>query len=136
MTPGSGNGGNFTVKEIVVEIRDTVRELAVKVDTIDRQGSIGTKAQLQDHEQQLRRNTERVTQLEATQLKRADLHELKADIAGIKLALATSPPASRVEELAEEIDSLQTWRAITSAAVAALVFVIPVLATVSWHVWG
>lgn len=58
---GSGNG--FTVKEIVIEIRDTVKGLAEKVDRIDRQ-SIGTKEAIEDHENRLRDHESRIQKLE------------------------------------------------------------------------
>ena len=44
----------FTVKEIVVEIRDDLKKLAENVDRIDREGSIGTRGELVDHEARLR----------------------------------------------------------------------------------
>jgi hypothetical protein len=54
----------FTVKEILVEIRDDVKDLSMKVDRIDREGSIGTKSQLDDHEQRLRRLSDHIGRLE------------------------------------------------------------------------
>lgn len=48
------NGDQFTVKEIVVEIRDDLKKLAARIDHIDREGSIGTKGELTDHETRLR----------------------------------------------------------------------------------
>lgn len=54
MAEGNGNGSGFTVKEIVIEIRDDVRKLVERVDHIDRHGSIGTKQELTDHETRLR----------------------------------------------------------------------------------
>jgi len=50
--PATGNG--FTVKEIVIEIRDAVKDLTVKVDRIDQQGAIGSMAELADHSQRLK----------------------------------------------------------------------------------
>lgn len=48
------DGNGFTNKEILIEIRDNVKELAAKIDRIDREGSIGTQSDLQDHENRLR----------------------------------------------------------------------------------
>ena len=45
----------MTVKEMVTEIRQDVKELKIQIDRIDRTGSIGTKAELEDHESRLRR---------------------------------------------------------------------------------
>jgi hypothetical protein len=45
---------SFSVKEIVVEIRNDVKELARQIDRIDREGSIGTRQDLADHENRLR----------------------------------------------------------------------------------
>jgi hypothetical protein len=50
MTDAAG----FSVKEIVVEIRNDVKDLAAKIDRIDREGSIGTRQDLADHENRLR----------------------------------------------------------------------------------
>lgn len=44
----------FTLKEVVVEIRDDVKLLSAKLDRIDRDGSIGTRQELIDHEARLR----------------------------------------------------------------------------------
>src|SRR5262249_1743470 len=44
----------LTVREAVLEIRGDVKELGAKLDRIDRDGSIGTKAELEDHEHRLR----------------------------------------------------------------------------------
>jgi hypothetical protein len=45
---------NFTVKEIVLDIRSDVKQLALQINRIDREGSIGTKAELSDKEARIR----------------------------------------------------------------------------------
>lgn len=44
----------LTMRQAVMEIRDDVKTLASHLDRIDREGSIGTKAELEDHEKRLR----------------------------------------------------------------------------------
>lgn len=50
----NGSGVGLTVRELVLEIREDVRALQDHIDRIDRTGSIGTKKELDDHEQRLR----------------------------------------------------------------------------------
>lgn len=45
----------LTLRELVLEVRDSVNALDEKIDRIDRQGSIGTREDLSDHEQRIRR---------------------------------------------------------------------------------
>ena len=87
---GQPESGSFTVKEIVVEIRDAVKDLAQKVDKIDREGPIGLRAELVDHSDRLRRSEERLGRLEEGRVTREDLHKVKGDVAGINLRLAES----------------------------------------------
>lgn len=44
----------MTVREMLSEVRDDVKALRSEVKTINEQGSIGTKAELQDHESRIR----------------------------------------------------------------------------------
>jgi hypothetical protein len=44
----------FSLRDILTEIKEDVKDLKDTVDRIDRQGSIGTRAELQDHETRLR----------------------------------------------------------------------------------
>ncbi|HEY6022226.1 MAG TPA: hypothetical protein VIY48_20870 [Candidatus Paceibacterota bacterium] len=44
----------LTIREVVLEIRSDVKDLSAKIDRIDREGSIGTKQELADHEVRLR----------------------------------------------------------------------------------
>lgn len=44
----------FTVKEILVKLDAKVDALSQKLDAIDRQGSIGTREELIDHENRIR----------------------------------------------------------------------------------
>ncbi len=44
----------MTVKEMVKEIRSDVKDLSAKIDHIDRQGSIGTREEIVDHESRIR----------------------------------------------------------------------------------
>lgn len=44
----------FTVKEILLKVDAKVDRLSDKLDRIDRQGSIGTREELSDHESRLR----------------------------------------------------------------------------------
>lgn len=44
----------FSLKEVILEIRRDVKDLSETLDTIDREGSIGTKSQLGDHETRIR----------------------------------------------------------------------------------
>jgi|SRR6266550_3441284 len=65
MAEGNGNGAasGFTVKEILLEMRGDLRSLSEQINRIDRQGSIGTKQELEDHEERLRKleNSDAVT---------------------------------------------------------------------------
>jgi hypothetical protein len=80
------NGDGFTVKEIVVDIRDTVKALANKVDQIDRQGSIGTRDQLAEHNRDIANHEARLGVLEQRpHVSREDLHAVKGDIAALKM---------------------------------------------------
>lgn len=77
---------NFTVKEIVIDIRDTVKALAEKVDRIDEQGSIGTREQLRTQSQAIQDQDKRLAVLESRPpVTRQDIHDLKAEIAALKL---------------------------------------------------
>lgn len=51
--PDDLNG--FTVKDILIEVRQDVKDLAARIDEIDRKGSIGTREELTDHENRLRK---------------------------------------------------------------------------------
>lgn len=44
----------LTMRDAVMEIRDDVKGLAAHIDRIDREGSIGTKQDLDDHENRIR----------------------------------------------------------------------------------
>ena len=44
----------LSIRELLLEVRQDVRALSAHVDDIDRNGSIGTKAELADHEQRVR----------------------------------------------------------------------------------
>lgn len=44
----------LSMREVVMEIRSDVKDLAKKLERIDREGSIGTKQELDDHERRLR----------------------------------------------------------------------------------
>jgi len=48
------NDHGLTLRELVLEIRDDVKTLDGKIDQIDKQGSIGTRDELQDHEGRIR----------------------------------------------------------------------------------
>lgn len=56
MAVDNGSGVGMTLRQMVFEIRGDVKDLALKLDRIDREGSIGTKAELNDHEQRIRKN--------------------------------------------------------------------------------
>ena len=45
---------SFSFKEVLVEMRSDLKEVKQKLDRIDRDGSIGTRAELLDHETRLR----------------------------------------------------------------------------------
>lgn len=51
----NGSGIGLSVKELVLEVRNDVKALSEKIDKIDRQGSIGTREELADHERRIRR---------------------------------------------------------------------------------
>jgi hypothetical protein len=61
------SGAEFTVKEIVIEIRDTVKSLDAKVDRIDREGALGTREQMAENARTGRINGERLAALERWQ---------------------------------------------------------------------
>src|SRR3954467_15588204 len=90
------NGSGFTTKEILLEMRGDLRTLTEKIDRIDRQGSIGTKAQLDDHENRLRKNTTRLDVLEADYERR--IEDSKVDF-------------KRFEDLIHLVEDLRLWRA-------------------------
>lgn len=103
--------GSWTTKEIVLEIRDTVDKLADKLDRIDREGSIGTKAQLDDHEHRLRQTSELVQRLADQRVTREDVHNIRSDIAAINLAMAEGPELVRqFRNTQAEVESLSSWR--------------------------
>ncbi len=78
MTEGV-NSSSFTVKEIVLEVRNDVKQLAEKIDRIDRQGSIGTRSELEDHEARIRASEGRLVIIEAQR-------NVEKDIGARKLA--------------------------------------------------
>ena len=45
----------LTLRELVLEVRSDVKSLDEKIEKIDRQGSIGTREDLTDHETRIRR---------------------------------------------------------------------------------
>jgi hypothetical protein len=57
-------GDSFTVKEIVIEIRDTVKDLAGKVDKIGERGTENS-SQIADHGRQLDDHEGRIDRLES-----------------------------------------------------------------------
>ena len=117
--PATGNG--FTVKEIVIEIRDAVKELAVKVDDIDRKGSIGTKSELDNHDRRLL-DAEREIVL---------LHSANEARATADLVLAKETERRRRElDAAEAHSSRISARALAWAALA--VAFSSALATLIW----
>lgn len=80
------DGDAFTVKEIVLDIRDTVKDLAEKVDRIDQHGSIGTRDILTRHSRKIEDLDHRLDVIEATpRVTREDLHAVKSDIASLAL---------------------------------------------------
>lgn len=48
------DGSGLSLRELVMEIRMDVKALDEKIDKIDRQGSIGTRELLKDHETRIR----------------------------------------------------------------------------------
>lgn len=50
----NGDTVGLTMRQLVLEIRQDVKDLDIKVDHIDRYGSIGTKPELADHETRIR----------------------------------------------------------------------------------
>lgn len=44
----------FSFKEVLLEVRSDIKDLRRMIDRIDREGSIGTKNDLTDHESRLR----------------------------------------------------------------------------------
>lgn len=51
----NGSSVGLTMRELILEVRDDVKNLREKIDLIDRKGSIGTREELADHESRLRR---------------------------------------------------------------------------------
>lgn len=103
--------GSWTTKEIVLEIRDTVGKLADKLDRIDREGSIGTKAQLDDHEHRIRQTSELVQRLTDQRVTREDVHNIRSDIAAINLAMAEGPELVRqFRTIQSDVEALSSWR--------------------------
>lgn len=47
-------GNGFTNKEILLELRDDMKALRADILRIDREGSIGTRSELIDHEDRIR----------------------------------------------------------------------------------
>lgn len=52
--PGNGSGVGLSLRELVLEIRADVKALDEKIERIDRDGSIGTRALQADHETRIR----------------------------------------------------------------------------------
>ncbi len=47
-------GVGLSMRDLVLEIRQDVKHLELKLELIDRQGSIGTRDELRDHETRIR----------------------------------------------------------------------------------
>lgn len=78
---------NFTVKEIVIDIRDTVKALAEKVDRIDQKSSAASD-QVAEQARQLADFDKRMAELERLaerRVTREDLHSVKGEISALKL---------------------------------------------------
>jgi hypothetical protein len=60
------DSNTFTVKEIVIEILDGMKELRTMIERIDREGSIGTKSIQIEHENRLRQIEVLITQTAQT----------------------------------------------------------------------
>lgn len=141
---GSNGGSGFTTKEVVLEIRDVVNRLADKLERIDREGSIGTKAQLQDHEARIRDHTILIQQVVDKMVTREDLRGLRTEIQEVRLGLGDRPEQvlqfrkaqAEIEELWEEMTRLNSWRSSLKAQWALLAFMLATVATASWHIWG
>ena len=120
----TGDAANFTVKEIVLDIRDTLKDLAEKVDRIDREGSIGTREQLTSQTQSLREQDKRLAVLESRPpVTRQDIHDLKAEISALKLWQAGLAAVS----------SWKRWQITVTLALGALAAgIIGSVATIIW----
>lgn len=53
MAEADGTQG-LSLRDIMLEMRSDIRSLNDKIDKIDREGSLGTKSELADHESRLR----------------------------------------------------------------------------------
>lgn len=80
----SGPGDNFTVKEIVIDIRDTVYKLAEKVDRMDEQSS-RARVQIETNTRAIGDLDKQVALLaERPVVTRQEIHNLKGDIGALK----------------------------------------------------
>jgi hypothetical protein len=77
--------GDFTVKEIVIEIRDAVKALSAKVDRIDEQGPSGTR----DHERRITENSKDISEIQRWMSSENAVATLKRGQIAIGLAMAT-----------------------------------------------
>ena len=115
----------FTVKEIVIEIRDTVKQLALKVDEIDRKGPIGTRSELADHSQRLATAERQILVLHSANDARAT-----ADLVLAKETERRRVELSDIEAHATRISARAlSWAALVVAFASAL-------ATLIWLVVG
>lgn len=120
----NGDAANFTVKEIVLDIRDTLKDLAEKVDRIDREGSIGTREQLRAQSSALQEHDTRLAVIESRPpVTRQDIHDLKTEIAALKLWQAGLAAVS----------SWKRWQISAALAVGGVVSgTIGSIATIIW----
>jgi len=137
MTTNGDLDKGFTVKEVVLDIRDTVNKLADKIDRIDRTGSIGTRQQLDDHENRIRKNEARLLVLEDTKIKREEMHTLRNDIAAIRLGLANRPEQiAEFKDLQVAVEKLEGWRWRMVGAYTGICLLVPAVAAIAWHIWN
>lgn len=52
--PGNGTEPFLSMRDAVMEIRKDVKDLTKVIERVDREGSIGTKQELNDHETRIR----------------------------------------------------------------------------------
>lgn len=75
-------------RDLVLEIRDDVKRLAASLDRIDREGSLGTRAELSDHDARLNKLEGAGTFLRGAWTGVTSITALLAGSAGLAIGLA------------------------------------------------
>ena len=70
------------------------------------------------------------------ELSRASREHMEKDFSEMAAQIGQAATVDRVRELEDDVTDLRLWHNRTIGAVTLIAFVMPVLATISWHLWG